>query len=184
MQPKLFIIGSPSLDKLMIKGQLYQSPGGAGLYTALGAIRAGVSVTLFAPKPTNIPSELSFVSDRMEWIGPSISEDQLPHFEIVQSENETLYKKAFFGAEEDLEVEEREEIISTDPIEEDIKEIVDTKGDDSPVYLDIESVRVLKPGKYELNLVDLFKGEPVVYKYGNGKYIIDLASAFGEDKLE
>ncbi|MBT6995057.1 hypothetical protein HN865_02790 [Candidatus Woesearchaeota archaeon] len=69
-------------------------------------------------------------------------------------------------------------------IEEDIKEIVDTKGDDSPVYLDIESVRVLKPGKYELNLVDLFKGEPVVYKYGNGKYIIDLASAFGEDKLE
>ena len=106
MQPKLFIIGSPSLDKLMIKGQLYQSPGGAGLYTALGAIRAGVSVTLFAPKPTNIPSELSFVSDRIEWIGPSISEDQLPHFEIVQSENETLYKKAFFGAEEDLEVED------------------------------------------------------------------------------
>ena len=68
-------------------------------------------------------------------------------------------------------------------IEEDIKEIVDVKDDDSPIYLDIESVRVLKPGKYELNLVDLFKGEPVVYKYGNGKYIIDLASAFGEDKL-
>ena len=69
-------------------------------------------------------------------------------------------------------------------IEEDIREIVDVKNDDSPIYLDIESVRVLKPGKYELNLVDLFKGEPVVYKYGNGKYIIDLASAFGEDKLE
>ncbi len=69
-------------------------------------------------------------------------------------------------------------------IEEDIKEIVDVKGDDSPVYLDIESVRVLKPGKYELNLVDLFKGEPVIYKYGNGKYIIDLVSAFGEDKIE
>jgi len=68
-------------------------------------------------------------------------------------------------------------------IEEDIKEIVDFKNDDSPVYLDIESVRVLKPGKYELNLVDLFKGKPLIYKYGSGKYMIDLASAFGEDKL-
>jgi predicted nucleic acid-binding Zn-ribbon protein len=66
-------------------------------------------------------------------------------------------------------------------IEEDIKEIVDIKDDDSPVYLDIESVRVLKSGKYELNLVDLFKGAPLVYKYGNGKYVIDLASAFGEE---
>ena len=66
-------------------------------------------------------------------------------------------------------------------IEEDIKDIVDIKDDDAPVYLDIESVRVLKPGKYELNLVDLFKGAPLVYKYGNGKYVIDLASAFGEE---
>lgn len=68
-------------------------------------------------------------------------------------------------------------------IEEDIKELVNIKKDDSPIVLDIESVRVLKPGKYELNLVDLFKGEPIVYKYGNGKYMIDLASAFGEDKI-
>jgi uncharacterized protein len=68
-------------------------------------------------------------------------------------------------------------------IEEDIKEIVDIKKDDSPIILDIESVRVLKPGKYELNLVDLFKGKPIVYKYGTGKYMIDLASAFGEDKI-
>jgi predicted nucleic acid-binding Zn-ribbon protein len=68
-------------------------------------------------------------------------------------------------------------------IEEDIKEIVDIKKDDEPIILDIESVRVIKPGKYELNLVDLFRGKPVVYKYGNGKYMIDLASAFGEDKI-
>jgi len=67
-------------------------------------------------------------------------------------------------------------------IEEDIKEIVDVKDEDNPVFLDIESVRVLRPGKYELDLVDLLKGAPLVYKYGNGKYVIDLASAFGEEK--
>ena len=63
-------------------------------------------------------------------------------------------------------------------IEEDIKEIANIKEEDSPVYLDIECVRVLKPGKYQLNLVDLFKGEPLVYRYGKGKYLIDLASTF------
>jgi len=106
MKHKLFIIGSPSLDILTIKGQLYQSPGGAGLYTALGAIHVGVRITLFAPKPTTIPSELSFISHIMEWIGPPISADQLPRFEIVQSENKTDYKKAFFGAEEELKADD------------------------------------------------------------------------------
>ena len=68
-------------------------------------------------------------------------------------------------------------------VEKDIRELAGIIKEDAPVILDIESVRVLKPGKYELNLVDLFKGEPIVYKYGNGKYMIDLASAFGEDKI-
>ena len=63
-------------------------------------------------------------------------------------------------------------------IEEDIKDITGQNPDDSPVYLDIESIRVLKPGKYELDLVDMFKGNPLVYKYGDGKYMIDLASTF------
>ena len=63
-------------------------------------------------------------------------------------------------------------------IEEDIKDITGAKEDDAPVYLDIESIRVLKPGKYELDLVDMFKGNPLIYKYGDGKYIIDLASTF------
>ena len=67
-------------------------------------------------------------------------------------------------------------------IEGDIKEIANIKEEDSPVYLDIECVRVLKPGKYQLDLVDLFKGEPLVYKYGKGKYLIDLASTFDSFK--
>ncbi len=49
---------------------------------------------------------------------------------------------------------------------------------DHPVVLDMESIRILKPGKFEIDLVDLFKGEPLVYKLSDGKYVIDLASTF------
>lgn len=63
-------------------------------------------------------------------------------------------------------------------IEEDIRDITGIKEEDKPVYLDIESIRVLRPGKYELDLVDIFKGNPLIYKYGDGKYIIDLPSTF------
>ena len=64
-------------------------------------------------------------------------------------------------------------------IEKDVMDIVgDSIEDDQPVILDIESIRVLKPGQYELDLVDLFKGEPLVYKLEDGKYIIDLLGTF------
>jgi len=45
------------------------------------------------------------------------------------------------------------------------------------VFLDFESVRVLKPGKYLLDLQKLFSmGKPRVYQLEDGKYIVDLAS--------
>jgi len=47
-----------------------------------------------------------------------------------------------------------------------------------PVVLDFESIRVIKPGKYEIDLVHLFKEEPLVYKLSEGKYIIDLPEVF------
>ncbi len=77
---------------------------------------------------------------------------------------------------EELSKDQREQI------ESDVKEIV---GDsiDEPVFLDIESIRVLSPGKYELDLVELFKKEkPVVYKIEDGKYIIDLVASLNSIK--
>ncbi len=60
-------------------------------------------------------------------------------------------------------------------MERDILDMVGAKKkDDKPVVLDFESIRVLKPGKYEIDLVHLFKKEPLVYKLSDGKYIIDL----------
>lgn len=51
--------------------------------------------------------------------------------------------------------------------------------DEQPVILDIESIKILKPGKYELDLVNLFKKEqPLIYKLEDGKYVIDLVESF------
>lgn len=64
-------------------------------------------------------------------------------------------------------------------IETDVKDLIGEKEDpDKPVILDFESIRVLKPGKYELDLVHLFKKDPLVFKLEEGKYIIDLPQAF------
>ena len=65
-------------------------------------------------------------------------------------------------------------------IEKDVFDIMDIKPDDSaPVILDFESIRVSKPGKFELDLVKLFdKKNPMIYKLEDGKYMIDVAETF------
>lgn len=71
-------------------------------------------------------------------------------------------------------------------IEKDIRDITGmTEEPEKPVILDVESVRVLSPGKFEIDLVNLFsKKRPVIYKLGEGKYIIDLASTMKAKKEE
>ncbi len=67
-------------------------------------------------------------------------------------------------------------------IEQDVFDLVGSEIDkDQPVVLDIESIRVLKPGQYEVDLVHLFKNEPLIFKLEDGKYMIDIAESF--DKL-
>ena len=89
-------------------------------------------------------------------------------------------------------IEEGKELISNlsiedkKSIEEDITEMLNVKVEDidKPVILDIEAIRVLKPGKYELDLVHLFKKDPLIIKLEEGKYIIDLGQAFKKQKEE
>jgi len=65
-----------------------------------------------------------------------------------------------------------------DNIEQDIRDIVGIKQEDIPVILDVESVRVMGDGKFEIDLVNLFdKKRPLVYKLEEGKYVIDVASS-------
>ena len=64
-------------------------------------------------------------------------------------------------------------------IEHDVFDLVGSEIDrDQPVILDLEAIRVLRPGKYELDLVHLFKNEPLIFKLDDGKYMIDLVQSF------
>lgn len=63
-------------------------------------------------------------------------------------------------------------------IERDVFDLIGDNNRTEPVVLDFESIRVSKPGKYELDLVKLFKDDPLIFKLEEGKYIIDVASSF------
>jgi predicted nucleic acid-binding Zn-ribbon protein len=62
-------------------------------------------------------------------------------------------------------------------VEKDIREIAGIETPETPVILDLESVRATGAGKFEIDVVNLFrKGRPLIYKMEEGKYIIDLSS--------
>ena len=65
-------------------------------------------------------------------------------------------------------------------IEKDVAEVLSIReeGLDTPVVLDLESIRVVKPGKFEIDLVHLFKKDPLIIKLEEGKYMIDPPRAF------
>lgn len=66
-----------------------------------------------------------------------------------------------------------------DQIEKDVRDLVGDKiSPEEPVILDFESIKIRKPGQYELDLVHLFKGDPLVFKLEEGKYMIDLIETF------
>lgn len=43
------------------------------------------------------------------------------------------------------------------------------------VILDIEAIKVIKPGKYRINVDTLFSQRPIIVRVGTGKYEIDLS---------
>ena len=62
-------------------------------------------------------------------------------------------------------------------IEEDVREIAGIEDDETPVFLDFESIKIMKPGKYVLDLQKLFAmDKPRIYKLEDGKYIVDLST--------
>jgi len=55
--------------------------------------------------------------------------------------------------------------------------MIGEEDEEVPIVLDLESVRILEPGKYEIDISRVFDtNRPVVYKLQEGKYIIDLSS--------
>ncbi len=95
----------------------------------------------------------------------------------------------FFFFMKEKSIEDAKKITSNltdqdkEQMEKDAMDLVGEKSkqeiqEDYPVVLDLESIRVRKPGQFEIDLVDLFNGEPLVYKLSDGKYVIDIASTF------
>jgi len=91
----------------------------------------------------------------------------------------------FIRAEKLKQIQEQQERekLSEKEQEQIVKDVYDLIGDeidkDKPVILDIESIEILKPGKYKLDLVKLFKNkEPLIYKLEDGKYMVDLVESF------
>ena len=66
-------------------------------------------------------------------------------------------------------------------VEQDIREMAGITDEKAPVILDLESVRAVGSGKFEIDIANLFKKDrPLIYKLEEGKYIIDLASTLGK----
>jgi len=70
-------------------------------------------------------------------------------------------------------------------IEKDVREMAGIQEDTAPVILDLESIRVMGEGKFQLDIVNIFnRKRPLIYKLEEGKYIIDLASTLQKDMRE
>ena len=103
----LLVIGCASLDVLYFAGQTAEAAGGAGMYTAVAAHRAGGRVVLFSPRPDPVPSPLVAVVERVEWIGPVVPPAELPHFEIAHhGGGKATLVNASWGAEARLSPDE------------------------------------------------------------------------------
>ena len=85
-------------------------------------------------------------------------------------------------AQEDMERFSKAEISE---IESDVREILPEIAREETVVLDIEAIRIVSPGKYEIDVTNLFNQRPIVIKVGAGKYEIDLSTIMQKwkDKL-
>jgi predicted nucleic acid-binding Zn-ribbon protein len=102
--------------------------------------------------------------------------------EIIEGCGECGSKFFFYIREEQIEKIKQQPVIEIPEqekkaIEKDVREIAGITDEESPVILDLESIRFLGDGKYEIDVVNLFNKErPLIYKFEEGKYMIDLAS--------
>tara|TARA_Y100000310_G_C20690811_1_gene822076 strand:- start:60 stop:428 length:369 start_codon:yes stop_codon:yes gene_type:complete len=64
--------------------------------------------------------------------------------------------------------------VDKNQVEEDVRSILNLEDENKPVILDLESIRVISPGKFEIDIVSLINRRPIVFKLQEGKYIIDI----------
>jgi len=68
-------------------------------------------------------------------------------------------------------------------VEMDVRSILNIEDEEKPVILDLESIRIVKPGKFEIDISRLMRDKnQIIYKLEEGKYIVDIASLFESTK--
>lgn len=103
--------------------------------------------------------------------------------ELIEGCSECHGKFFFYIRDEQLRKLREEPVLNIPEedklkIEKDLREIAGIEDEQTPVILDLESIRVMGEGKYEIDIVNLFnKRRPVIYKMEEGKYFIDLVSS-------
>ena len=94
----------------------------------------------------------------------------------------------FFFYVREKEVKKAEEDISKlsdkeiKEMEEDIRDIIGSKAEGKSVMLDVEAIRVIRPGKYQIDVTTLFNQIPIVIRVGSGRYELDLSTIMARMK--
>jgi hypothetical protein len=100
---RLLVIGSASSEVLHLEDRTVNSVGGAGMYTAMAARRCGAQVALFGPRPDPCPENFKPVARHLtKWLGPVVSPEVLPQFEISYRGEKTEYIRSSLDAEKTL----------------------------------------------------------------------------------
>ncbi len=103
-RPHILIIGGASVDSLRADGQAITTPGGAALYTAIAARKAGADVRFFGFKPDPLPELFREPARMVDWVGPPCRLDDIPHFEIIYDERgDARMGAASWGKEDQLD---------------------------------------------------------------------------------
>lgn len=89
-----------------------------------------------------------------------------------------LYVKKVPEKKAEIELTKEEK----DLIMQEISSFVDISEAEKPIILKLENIRVLSPGKYEIDINQLMKKDkPIVYKVQDGTYVIDLDFLRGDN---
>ncbi|MEM4182114.1 MAG: Zn-ribbon containing protein [Candidatus Pacearchaeota archaeon] len=108
---------------------------------------------------------------------------------IIEKASEELLKgcsncgsKFFFYLKDEkiAELNKKEEQIILIPekekkeIESEARKILGLEDEEEPIILDLEAIRILGKGKFEIDLVSLMNKKPIIIKIEEGKYLIDI----------
>ena len=88
--PKLVVAGTPSIDRIEIRGESLSTVGGSGFITAVAARRSGASVGLIARVPRRLPGAIAaaFAPGGVDPGGLVPVDGSLPGFHIAYDETE------------------------------------------------------------------------------------------------